>query len=157
MDASVPAERGWVLEGAPAEVRSAERALRHVVLTRTVALGAGGVCVEWKDDPTDDARARVERRLGHPIEARANCDVARYPLGRGYVLILVRGAAEGLEDALDAEHPMYREIVRPASPDDPVRVCLPALSVGDPQQVLADLRSDGFDLLSAYEIGGCRR
>jgi hypothetical protein len=138
-------------------VQRAVRFLTRAGVRSVVDLGAGSVCADLRADPTDALRRKAERRLGGPVEARLRCDVAHYPLGRGFVVVLLGQPADGLDAALDAHRPTYREVVRPSGDTDLVRVCVPGAALGDPLALVADLRNDGFDVVGAFEVGGCRR
>jgi hypothetical protein len=153
MDGAEPPVTAWVLE-APTN-----RALRAAARAEgePVPLGPTTFCVPLAGGPSEVVRRRVERRLGAPVEARANCDVAWYPVGRGYVALVVGAPADGLEEALDAWSPAYREVNRPLDPAARVRVCLPAGAVADPLALGADLRAQGYTVFGTWAVGACRR
>jgi hypothetical protein len=115
------------------------------------------VCVPLEVPPSTKLRQRVERRLGRPVEVRLDCEVAWYPLGRGYVVLTVQPPAEALPTALDELSPAFSEIVFPADPQAPVRVCLPKMAVADPLALAEALEAQGIGILAVYEVGGCRR
>lgn len=151
-------DAGWVLQAdAPTRIERAARRLEQVGVERWVVLRDGALCAELTDPPTDRLRDRVGSALGHPVEERLNCDVAAYPLGRGSVVWILDPPAEGLEALLDATHPVYREVVRPLTPEEPVRLCIPALAVAEPADLAAALHEAGYRVRGTYEVGGCRR
>jgi hypothetical protein len=114
-------------------------------------------CVPLGVPPSEKIRKRVERRLGHPVEVRMDCEVAWYPLGRGYVVLTVQPPAEALPVALEELSPAYSEIVFPADPQAAVRVCLPKLAVADPLALAEAMKAQGIGVLATYVVGGCRR
>lgn len=151
-------DAGWVLYAEQAgHVARAVRKVRHAGVDRVVPLRDGAACAELSDPPSEALRRRVARVLGHPVEERLNCDVAHYPLGRGTVVWLIDQPADGLDALLERERPVYRDLVRPSSLEEPFRLCLPALSVADPARVGEVLREAGFHVRATYEVGGCRR
>lgn len=149
----------WVLEAdAPRALRRALRAAEPLEPVRTVAIGENTVCVQLGDDPPPPP-GKLERRLGHPVEARLDCDVARYPEGRGYYVLLVGrdDVQDGLDAILDAQGLAYRETVRTSTLEDPTRVCVPVPAVADLDALAAAIRGAGLPLVAIYEVGGCSR
>lgn len=145
----------WVLH---AEIpRAVERAARPLQQETLRWLDETTVCVALEAEPPSQVRRKVERRLGQPVELRLDCEVAHYPLGRGYVVLTVQPPAEILEETLDAMKPAYHEVIRPADPQMAVRVCMPKLAVADPVSLAEALKAHGIGVLAVYEVGGCRR
>jgi hypothetical protein len=153
------APSAWVLEAkAPGALRRAVRATKALEPERTVALGERTVCVQLGADAPPPPR-RLERRLGHPVEARLDCDVARYAMGRGYYVLLVGRTDEddGLDAVLDAEGLAYRETVRASTLGEPTRVCVPVPAVADLEALSVAIRSAGLPMVAIYEVGACSR
>ena len=149
----------WVLESEESgALRRAVRATRALDPERTVTLDERTVCVQLGDEPPLPPR-RVERRLGHPVETRMDCDVARYAEGRGYYVLIVGrpDVDDGLDAILDAEGLAYREIVRTSLLADPARVCVPVPAVVDLEALSVAIRSAGLPMLAIYEVGACSR
>jgi hypothetical protein len=95
---------------------------------------------------------RTERRLGAQVEDRANCDVAWFPLGRGYAAVLVGPPANGVEDWLDTTGLTYREVRRPSDPERVVRVCVPLMGLPSTVAFADDLRGAGYEVRAMYEV-----
>jgi hypothetical protein len=151
-------DSGWVLYAEEGHhLERAARRVRRAGVVRLVPLAGGAVCAELSDPPSDAVRRRVEAALDREVEQRMNCDVAHFPLGRGFVVWFVDPPADGLEGFVDQQRPVYRELVRPLDLGEAVRLCLPGLSVADPQEFDRALRDAGFLVRASYEVGGCRR
>lgn len=149
----------WVLDAGDLEIDRSARLARALARrgAATRALGSRW-CVALP--PSFDAerwRRRVERRLGRPVEERANCDVAWFPLGHGYAAVLVEPPAEDLEGWLDGAGLQYREIRRPSGGEAVVRVCVPLAALASPGGFADDLRGGGFEVRAMYEVGACYR
>ena len=134
----------------------AVRAAQRADLDRVVALSSHTVCVEL-DEPSPKQLLRLARRLGHPPEARLTCDVAWFPLGRGWIALLVEPPAEGLAVAIQAIGVPASQVTRSLDGSAPVRVCASRAAVGDPVALAAQLEDRAYDVLGVYEVGGCVR
>lgn len=157
MDATT-APSAWVFHAeGEREMRRAGRLVGRIGVTREIAIDRTTFCVELADPPSDTLQLRLERRLDGPVEPRLDCDVAWYPLGRGYVAYSVTQPAPSLEAVLEEYGPIYLEVVRPSDPAQPVRVCLPMLAVADPLALAEALEAQGTGVVATYEVGGCRR
>jgi hypothetical protein len=156
MEADAPS--AWVLEADGRALKRAVRATRALDPERVVPLDERAVCVQLGADAPAPPK-RLERRLGHPVEPRLDCDVARYAAGRGYYVLLV-GRLEpqdGLDAVLDAEGLAYRETVRTSILEEPARVCVPVPAVADLEGLSVAIRSAGLPLVAIYEVGACSR
>lgn len=152
-------EAVWVLDTPGPAIDAAERIARTLGRRGAEVRPLGSRwCVTLPAD-LDAARwrRRAERRLGAPIEERASCDVAWFPLGRGYAAVLVGAPGDGLEAWLDAAGLPYRELRRPSDPDDPLRLCVPLSALPSPGGFGDALRSAGYEVRAMYEVGGCAR
>ena len=152
------APSAWVLEAEGRALKRAVRATKALDPQRVVALGERAVCVQLGAGALPPSR-KVERRLGHPVESRLDCDVARYAEGRGYYVLLVGrpDVEDGLDAVLDAEGLAYRETVRTAVVDEPARVCVPTAAVVDLRSLSEAIGTAGLPLVAIYEVGACSR
>lgn len=153
-----PEASAWVIHAdGEREMRRAVRLTERIGTTRAVVLDHTTVCVELADPPSGVLQQRVARRSGGPVESRLDCDVAWYPVGRGYVAYSVSQPAPAIEGVLDDYGPIYLEVVRPSDPWAPARICVPRLAVADPLALAEALKAQGIGVLATYEVGGCRR
>lgn len=156
MDAAEPVS-AWVLE---AEEPGRLRHARHLVLThaevvREEAFG-DVLCLEASGaDPR--LATRLERVLDHPVERRMDCDVARFPLGRGWVAVILEPPALDLEPALDALGLTFHHVMVPSDLVSPATLCTPRAAVADPDALRDDLIELGQVVRAIYEVGGCTR
>lgn len=137
-------------------VSRAVKVARKAEATRIVPLGPTTVCVEL---PESDPRTvlRLTRRLRHSPESRSNCDVAWYPLGLGWIALLIEPPAEELESALEAVALPYHDVRRGGEPTAAVRLCASRAAVGDPLELADELERHGVVVRAVYEVGGCER
>lgn len=159
MEAAEAPAHVWVVDAGDTELDRSERVARRARRQGAEVQALGSRWCVALPEGFDEARwrRRVERRLGRPAEERANCDVAWFPLGRGYAAVLVEPPADALEDWLDGAGLSYRELRRPSSPDDVVRVCVPLGALASSVAFAEDLRADGYLVRAMYEVGGCYR
>lgn len=152
------ADAAWVLEAEGRALKRAVRATKALDPERIVAVGESAVCVQLGEAAPPPPR-KVERRLGHPVESRLDCDVARYAQGRGYYVLLVGrlDVEDGLDALLDAEGLAYRETVRTSVLEEPARVCVPVAAVVDLRALSDAIVSAGLPLVAVYEVGACSR
>lgn len=147
----------WVLDGGAdlgRERRAAEKlAKRGGALT---TLGSR-FCVTFPDGVDPKLKRKAGRWLGAEIEERADCDVAWFPLGRGYAAVMVEPPADGIDGMLGTLGLGYVEIRRAADPAAAIRVCVPMATIGDPAGFSAALQAWGYAVKSMYEVGGCNR
>ncbi|MEQ1502647.1 MAG: hypothetical protein ABMB14_10470 [Myxococcota bacterium] len=156
--ADEPTPSAWVMQAdSPRDLARAVAAARAIGVSREVAFDRATVCLELDDAPSTKLAAKIERRLGGPVEARLDCDVAWAPLGSGFLLLTVDPPATELEAALDAAGPTFRDVIHPSDPDEVIRVCLPRLAVPDAVAFADHLREAGLGVRAVYEVGGCRR
>lgn len=137
-------------------VSRAVKVARKAEATRIVALGPARVCVEL---PEADPRIvlRMTRRLKHSPESRDNCDVAWFPLGLGWIALLIEQPAPDLEAALQAVALPYQDVRRSDDPAVPVRLCASRAAVGDPLELADELEAHGLVVRAVYEVGACER
>ena len=149
----------WVLAAATMhDLKSALRAAEDLPHRRTVSLGEATACLEFEGDAPAVPR-RVERRLGHPVEARMDCDVASYRSGRGYLVffVYIDERVDALDALLDDWGLGYREVTRTSLASDAVRVCTPLAAVADRETLSRALVDAGFLTGAIYEVGACSR
>ena len=148
----------WVLDTGASLDRADRAAERLAKQGATVSPLGSRWCIELPST-VDHAklRRRTERWLGGPVEERANCDVAWFPLGRGYAAVLVEPPANGLEDWLDGAGLTYREVRRPSDAEQVLRVCVPLSGLASSVAFAQDLGEAGYGVRSMYEVGGCFR
>ncbi|MCB9699374.1 MAG: hypothetical protein H6738_21510 [Alphaproteobacteria bacterium] len=157
MDAAEPVS-AWVLEAdEPARLRHARNLVRtQAEVVREVGLGGDVLCLEAKGaDPR--LAARLNRVLGHPAERRMDCDVARFPLGRGWVAVVLEPPALDLEPALDALGLTFRQVSVSSELGVPATVCTPRAAIADADALRLDLIELGQVVRAVYEVGGCAR
>ncbi len=146
----------WVLEADDAEMRRAVHLVRARAEVRREVLVGDATCVEV-GATTERLAAKLERVLGHRPEERLDCDVARYPLGRGWVVVLVEPPADELDPVLDDLGLAYRDVKRPSATEAPVEVCTTRASIVDPGALDEALAGAGMSVRAIYEVGGCTR
>ena len=146
----------FVLKAELRPLTRAVRAAQRAEPRRVVALGTHEVCVEI-DDPQPRDVLRIARRLGHPPEARADCDVAWFPLGRGWIALVVDTPSDGLNDAVESLSIPAVQIRRRVGDDGPATVCGTVAAIPDPNAVADHLEARGLAVRAMYEVGGCDR
>ncbi len=149
----------WVIDTPGPDLSPSARAARRLGRrgAEVVPLGSRW-CVTLPDGLDRERwRRRTERRAGAPVEERASCDVAWFPLGRGYAAVLIGPPANALEAWLDGAGLPYRELRRPSDPDETLRLCVPLLALPSTVAFAEDLRADGYEVRGMYEVGGCHR
>jgi hypothetical protein len=154
-----PPAEVWVLDTSSVSLDRVERLARKLGRRGAALTPLGSRWCVGLPEGVDRARwkRRAERRLGAEVEVRANCDVAWFPLGRGYAAVLVGAPGDGVETWLDRAGLPYREVRRPSDPDQVVRVCVPLAALPSTVAFAEDLRAAGYDVQGMYEVGGCYR
>lgn len=148
---------GFVLESDHlGRLARATRLAQRAEPTRVVAMSPRRTCVEF-DDADPRLLLRLTRRLGHSPEARDNCDVAWFPLGLGWIAVLIEQPAPELDAALDQVGLPYQDVRRSADPTAPIRLCAARAAVGDPLELADDLESHELVVRAVYEVGACMR
>ena len=86
MEAAEAPAHVWVVDAGDTELDRSERVARRARRQGAEVRALGSRWCVALPEGFDEARwrRRVERRLGRPAEERADCDVAWFPLGRGY-------------------------------------------------------------------------
>lgn len=135
-------------------VRIAKRADAETI----EALDAHSVCVGGTE-PSERLTRRLTRILGHPPEERLDCDVARFPLGRGWIAMVIEPPAETLEALIEQAQLPYVDVRRPiqGAAAAPIRVCVARTALREPLELARTLDAGGVIVRSTYEVGGCAR
>ena len=153
--AAIAADPVWV--AAPAfPGRALDRVVRQAekrgAVVETVAKGVR--CLRFEEAPDPVWIERAGRRLDAPLESRATCAVARYPLGQGYYAAMVAADPD-----LDAKADVALEglsmsvLARPLD-GRPSTLCVSRLQVSVEQ--LGDrMRAADLSVLGIYEVGSC--
>jgi len=147
----------WVLHAD--DPRRVERAARLVERTTDMLpepMDRYAQCVVLEEPPVRLER-RVARRLGRPVEERRDCDVAWFPLGRGWIGMLIEPPATALDELLDAAALPYVEVRRPSDATLPIRMCVAQAALRHPMALADHLSSEGVSVRAVYEVGGCSR
>ncbi len=149
----------WVLESAsPRRLARAARIVERAADTQATAIGPQQLCAAL-DAPDERLRRRVARQLEHPPEERLDCDVAQFPLGRGWVAVVVESPAKGLAAALEAADLAYVDVRWPIQEIAlaPVRVCVAKAALVEPMALAHHIEAHGDVVRAVYEVGGCVR
>lgn len=134
----------------------AVRVARRAEATRILAMTPRRTCVEL-DEPEPKVVLRLSRRLGRSPEARDNCDIAWFPLGLGWIAVLIEPPADTLDEALDAIALPYQDVRRSTDPNQPIRLCASRMAVGDPLELTDELEAYALQVRAVYEVGACTR
>ncbi|MBX2799402.1 MAG: hypothetical protein KTR31_17130 [Myxococcales bacterium] len=137
-------------------LKRALRATRQATVERVVVQTPLRVCIEL-DDAEPRTLLRLTRRLRRDPESRRDCDVAWYPLGRGWIVVVAEPPALALDAALEAANITFREVARSTDAAEPVRACMARAAVAAPDGLEASLDASGVTVRAVYEVGGCRR
>ncbi|HHO52834.1 MAG TPA: hypothetical protein ENK18_18645 [Deltaproteobacteria bacterium] len=149
----------WVLEGdSDHQLKRALRITERAEPDIIEVLAARSVCVQ-PTAPSDRILRRLTRILGHPPEERLDCDVAWFPLGRGWIAVLVEPPADRLGVLLDRIELPYVDVRRPVQGPglDPIRICVIRTALREPLELARALHEGGLVVRSTYEVGGCTR
>jgi len=121
-----------------------------------VPVSVGARCLVFDEDqPLDpDWQRRVERRLGSPLEQRLSCSIARYPMGRGWVVAELQADPQLDRRVRDVTAPLTMSVLTQPLDGRPASLCVSKLQV-QPQALRADLEATGVVVQGLYEVGGC--
>jgi hypothetical protein len=143
---AAPTFPGPVLERV---VRQAERQGAVVV-----PVAKGVRCLTFDEVPDERWMARAGRRLGVPLEARADCAVARYPVGQGWYAAVL-GSDVRLEERVDsALDGLSMSVLAQPLDGRSASLCVSALQVSV-DQLSARLSTAGLAVEGIYEVGSC--
>jgi hypothetical protein len=152
-----PPSVAWVLDQ-PDLDRSRRLATKVEAWTGLAAQPLGSRwCVAFPDPPSSLLLRKVTRRQGTPPEERRDCDVAWFPMGRGYLAAIVEPPGVGVEEVLGGLHLGFQEVRRSSDPAQPIRVCAPMGAIGEPWMFSQHLVDNGLVVRAMYDVGACAR
>jgi hypothetical protein len=130
-------------------VRQAERMGAEVE-----PVAAGIRCLRFPSAPDPEWVERSGRRLGIPLEPRANCSVARYPAGEGWWLAVMAPDRE-LEERIEASlGPLGMSVLAQPLDGRPASLCVSSLQVT--RSLLVErLQLGGIDVQGVFSVGSC--
>lgn len=147
----------WVVRADdPGLARRARRRIRAWADVTAETELPGGYCVQTRS-AEPGLEFRLRRVLGHAPELRMDCDVAHFPLGRGWLVVFLEPPAPDLDATLDLLGLPFSQVARSSDGVTPITVCTTRAAVVDPSHLQADLTGAGQVVRSIYEVGGCER
>lgn len=147
----------WVLPGGPTSL--VRRLERKTAPSQVVSIGDVTCFAFASAAPAPPPR--LVKRLGFTPESRLSCDLAPFPVGRGWVVYTLLPASDldlRLSDAL-VDWPLPAHSVRRTTDlTGLATLCVAAAAVGaHPLALREHLERTGLDVLGVYEVGSCSR
>jgi len=140
------------------ELRALDKVVRQAVAlgARVEPVGVGRRCLVFDADVTLDPRwtDKVERRLGEPLRERLSCAVARYPVGRGWLVAELEPDPDLERRAGDVVEPLAMSVLSQPLDGRPASLCVSKMQVA-PDALKSDLEATGLVVRGIYEVGGC--
>ena len=133
--------------------RLMQRAERRGVQVEPLHLGAR--CLTFDGEGPDPKwQRRIERKLGRPLQERLDCAIARYPMGRGWVVAVVGPHSDLKARVADVVRPLTMSVVTEPLDGRPATVCVSGLQM-EYARLKHDLQVVGLFVEGVYEVGGC--
>lgn len=117
-------------------------------------VGLGAWCLTFEEAPDARWLAKVEKRLGQAPTERLDCAIARYPMGRGFVVAVIQPHSELTERTADVVAPLSMSVLAESLHGRPATLCVSGMQV-DHAALKSDLMAVGLDVSGVYEVGGC--
>lgn len=136
--------------------RALDRVVRQAERLGAVVepVAAGIRCLRFDRAPPSTWVERAGRRLDHPLEARENCSVARYPEGEGWWVAVI-GADPELEERVDASlGPLGMSVLAQPLDGRPASLCVPAMQISR-DQLTDRLARGGLRVEGVWPVGSC--
>ena len=115
-------------------------------------------CVQSNTEQNqDDLEHKLRKKFRSTITQRANCNIARFPKGRGYaVLVLGDTTREAVDDAKEALGLKHWTVVAPnGTHHQSTLLCVSKWEVPDIPNLKASLDEHGVLASSIWEVGSC--
>mgnify|MGYP000094001195 CR=1 FL=1 len=111
-------------------------------------------CLRFPEVPDELWLERSGRRLGIPLEHRANCSVARYPEGEGWWLAVMASAPE-LEERIEASlGPLGMSVLAQPMDGRPSSLCVSAMQITK-ARLHEGLQQGGLAVEGVFTVGSC--